>query len=167
MAEMNRRSLLSVGAVTPLLGWPKLREDIHYNFWLPHSKTLSEFMDAVDRLPDQRDGLPCWHCQTGEPYEEFYSKIPYRLGDEDAALEMTIEDMARHLNVYLNETRGTIFWRIRLKFADDSWSRVLWYDENGPDYDFLNDKRCFMDKAWRVAKMYCRLIRTDRPIIHG
>ena len=121
--------------------------------------TFAEHKDWLAKFPDQQDGLPCSVCETGEPYVEFRATALARPGDAATIEGLVADQMKNQLGEYLNGRRGRIYWRIRLETDIDDYPMVARYDDNGPDKDFMTDRRCHLDKNWKRVAAYCRVYR--------
>ena len=131
-------------------------------------KTLTEIKTWLATFPDQCLGLPKGESNTGEPYHELMVKAPYRADDlvgETLAKETVCEMFFANLHSYLKSRTGTIYWRIPIEEDTQYKFVVLRYDPEGPDKDFITDQRCHLDKNWRMYVLYCRVLRSDRPIV--
>jgi hypothetical protein len=113
----------------------------------------------VKQLPDQTMGDPCAICQMGEPYVELLEQALSR-PDDIAVIEIEVaRKMLQRMATYLEDKSGRIYWRIPLETVIESHQVVVRYDANGPDIDFITDRKCFVDKNWKRVAAYCRLYR--------
>lgn len=120
---------------------------------------FKELADRLKGLPDQTIGLPCHVCETGEPYQEFFS-FGLARPDDVAVVERAVAgDMSKRLDEYLNSRGGRIYWRIPFEWEITQKPVVVRYDENGPDKDPVMDRKCVMDKNWLKVACYCRVYR--------
>ncbi|HZS57517.1 MAG TPA: hypothetical protein VFA65_24165 [Bryobacteraceae bacterium] len=132
-----------------------------------YPETFKELHDWLNGFEDQTDGIPAAICEIGEPYREFFAHSFVRPGDEKVGEKVVAVMMHRQLDNYLSEKDGRIYWRIRLEEEISDVYVVQKYDINGPDMDFITDRKCFADKNWRKVGAFCRLVRASRkaPII--
>jgi hypothetical protein len=123
---------------------------------------LKSFMDR--RFPDARQGRPSNISDTGEEYAEISFSGMSRSAPEDISVRPLLSGFSKLLMSYLEQTRGQIYWRIPLEedWVDTPW--VIRYDDAGPDVDFYTDRRCVLDRDWKRYGVYCRLLRSDKPV---
>jgi hypothetical protein len=125
---------------------------------------FGELKRLLDGLPNQVDGLAGPVCETGDNYIEFSERQLTRPDDEKIIERNVVRRFWRGLSVYLNERKGRIYWRMRLETDVEEWAEVIKFDDEGPDRDFLTDRRCFLDKNWRVVQAYCRVYRAPLAV---
>ena len=177
---MNRRALLTALSTIPALGW------IAPATASPTKSGVRNFSDLkkwVDSLPvKQVDGTPTAICgETGEKYTVRLFGGLARPGTEHLLEESLAVQMQNAISKAIeyaipydmengkwatpnNNVRPksakiedvTIYWRERLESGRDNYPVVTAYSEDGPDFDFLTDRRCMMDREWRKIGIYCR-----------
>ncbi len=101
---------------------------------------------------------------TGEKYVEIAFSALSRPADMAIVSRFVFVTFSELLMSYLDQTCGQIYWRIPL---EEDWidvPQVVRYDENGPDIDFYTDRRCVLDRDWKRYGIYCRLLRSDKPV---
>lgn len=125
----------------------------------PRMSGFKQLKQWLDGLPDQVVGSQAAVCETGELYIEFTESSLCRPADIDVLEAHIANRMAYRLSRYLEGKRGRIYWRCPLEFDVTDHPQVVRYDENGPDRDFLTDKKCILDKDWKGVSLYCRLYR--------
>jgi len=127
---------------------------------------FDELRASLDRLPDQTDGDAAAICQTGEMYEEFFHVAIAREADIKAVERMVVKEFSRQIGAYLGKRHGRIYWRKRLETDISPYEVVVKFDDvNGPDVDFVTNRRCFKDKAWFRVACYCRLYRATNKTL--
>jgi len=119
-----------------------------------------------EKFPDAKPGAPSNRADTGEEYVELSLAALSRPSESDMAIvsRFVVSKFSHMLTEYLDNAHGQIYWRIPL---EDEWidaSQVVAYDPNGPDIDFYTDKPCFLDRNWKRYNVYCRLLRSDKPV---
>mgnify|MGYP001612549790 FL=1 len=125
--------------------------------------SFSDLREWLASFPDQVAGKVGPFTETSTPYMEFFSRSFSRPDDVTVIEVMVARDMQRQLEIYFNNNRGKIHWRIPLETEVRPAHIVLRYDENGPDMDYVLDKRCHTDKNWRDVAAYCRLYYEVSP----
>ena len=48
-------------------------------------------------------------------------------------------------------------WRTRPELEVAAVPQVVEYRDDGPDVDYVSDRRCVYDRNWMMVKVYCRL----------
>lgn len=119
----------------------------------------------AQEFPDAEDGLAASRSQTGEEYVEISFCAICRSADMAIVSQFVVGRFAMMLAAYLDERRGQIYWRIPLEEDWHDAPQVIRYDESGPDVDFYTDRRCFLDRDWKRYAIYCRLLRSDKPVL--
>lgn len=130
-----------------------------HHIMVPQIHGFSSLKAWLAEFPDQVDGFPSAICETGEPYVEFTYSALARPADAEIVERRVSEAMARDLARYLENRAGRIYWRARLETEENTDSVVVKYDENGPDREFVTDRKCLLDKDWTRLSCYCRLYR--------
>lgn len=126
--------------------------------------SFASLKDALDKLPDQVTGLPASVSDVGEEYVQFFESALSR-PDDVAVIERAVANrMWRSMNDYLSRREGRIYWRIPFETDIDDHAVVLRYDDNGPDMDFLTNRKCYTDKSWKRVACYARLYRATLAI---
>lgn len=123
--------------------------------------SFSDLLQWAKQLPNQTVGIQSAVCETGEPYVGFLEIALARPGDVDAVEADVSKRMHRRVADYLQERKGRIYWRIPMETVREPTAVVVRYDENGPDLDELNDRRCVKDSGWLRIGAYCRLYRAS------
>jgi hypothetical protein len=135
----------------------------------PPRNTFARLQEWIaGRMEPQREGFNSYFCDTGEDYApEFYAGVISRDEPFDLQVAESIlcDEMKFALSEYLDSREGTIFWRDPLEM--DIWRDgiIVEYREDGPDKDYLTDRRCLKDKRFCVLKAYARLIKTDKAVL--
>ncbi len=160
--NFSRRAWIKIlGAVVGVISAPIKAKSYSHTIRFPNgASTFEELKEWISGLPNrQANGSPTNICsQTGDEYVEVFSRHAARPGDEKYAEKMVVEDMQRQIcKLFTDRLHGTIYWRVPLETQIQKWSRVKEYREDGPDVDFLTDRRCVMDRNWKAVKAYCRL----------
>ncbi len=127
--------------------------------------TLQELKEWLDKYPDQMAGNPSGICEaTGQPYVEFYEYGISRPGDEAVIERHVAYELFLRITVYMGNLLGThtakegrIYWRIPFEWVIADHAEVVRYDDEGPDYDAMTDRKCVKDHNWKIIKAYCRL----------
>jgi hypothetical protein len=101
---------------------------------------------------------------TGEEYAEIAFSALSRSADEAIVSRFVLNAFSQLLTSYLSQTRGQVYWRIPLEEAWLDAPQVVRYDVDGPDIDFYTDRRCVLDRDWKRYGVYCRLLRSDKPV---
>ena len=122
---------------------------------------------AVERwcgeLGPQGEGNPSAICEaTGEPYIEFFAYGLARKGDVDIIEQHVAKQFGCAIQKYLARKYGKIYWRKRPEVERGPYSHVLRYSDDGPDFDPIWARKCYMDKNWTAIKMYCRLCAAEK-----
>jgi hypothetical protein len=125
--------------------------------------TFDDLRAWLDKLPDQVDGKYSTASQTNELYVQFYEAGLVRPGDEAIVESFVARSMQQRLESYLSKKIGTIYWRTRLETEIVDDPQFLRADENGPDIDFSTNTHCVKDHNWKVARCYCRVLRSAKP----
>jgi hypothetical protein len=98
-------------------------------------------------------------------HHEFYDYTQCRDADLDirVAREQTWVRFVKSVNTYLKDKTNdmTLVWRIVPEDDLSDTYVVLSHDENGPDKDFITDRRCHTDKGWKKYGIYARFAVTD------
>ena len=134
---------------------------------------LYSLVSHIDiEYPRQKDAARGHISETGEPYVEITSRGIARNIDFDinAVKSIVIENVSYQFRSYCAGKSGdthTLYWRIVPEFDLRDHYVVEKYDDNGPDLDFVFDKRCFADKNWKMYSVYMRLLISDKPEIVG
>lgn len=120
------------------------------------------------RFPDSRVGRPCAISDTGEEYQEIFYRGICRDREYDIAClkEFALTQFLSLFDRYADggkSGRFSLYWRIPLEDDLTRHGVIEHYDENGPDVDFYTDRRCFMDKNWKMYCVYARLLISDKP----
>lgn len=126
---------------------------------------IANFADLVEWLasfPDQGAGDPCGVCQTGEPYVVFSHTALARSEDVEVIEREVARSMACRLDDYLRSRGGRIYWRIPFESEIRDDAAVVRFSEDGPDVDFLTDRKCFKDHNWKRVSAYCRVYRATQ-----
>lgn len=118
-------------------------------------------------FPDAKMGRKRAVSNTGEPYVEISQYAICRDAEFDIAAtkKFVASRMVRALREYF-ESRGgvgTLYYRVPLEDIMQDYPVVIKYDENGPDKDFLTDRRCYLDRGWKGYGMYVRLLLSTLP----
>lgn len=89
---------------------------------------------------------------------EFLEWTAFRPGDEDFAEDQTWKRFCLRVESYLEDKTPdmTLWWRIPVESATQDAYFILSYDDNGPDMDSPNDRRCHADKNWKRYAVYAR-----------
>lgn len=125
-------------------------------------QSLSDVVSYLDRFPDQTTD----RCLVeGQEYRHFLVAVPFRPGDENVAVPAAAMMFSLAINQYLDSEVGTIYWGDKPEQAFYKAPRVVRYDKDGPDFDPIEDKKCYMDRNWKMIKMYCRVLRSDKLAI--
>lgn len=122
--------------------------------------SLAELQEWISKLPNRQEiGSPSPVCeQTGEAYEEIYYGHWARPGDEAFAEKLVAIHMQRRIaGLFDGRRNGVVYWRIPLEYEIRDDMQPIEYRDDGPDIDFLLDRRCVMDRNWKTVKAYCRL----------
>ena len=128
------------------------------------------FADLVERFaerfPDAKKGRTEFFSDTGEPYVEFSESALTRPDafDMEVTSKAVIGRFHRRLMDYFGSTKGQLYWRIPL---EEEWAdrpQVIRYDKDGPDVDFFTRLPCHLDYRWKRYGVYCRLLRSDKPV---
>ena len=122
--------------------------------------SFSDLRNWLDSLPNQQLGRASAICETGDAYRVFAFYGLSRPGDEAIVERAVAEQMSRSLNEYFGSRPGRIYWRIPLETEITDHEAVARFDDNGPDRDFSTDRRCVLDRNWRLISCYCRLFRS-------
>lgn len=117
-------------------------------------------------LPNQCTGRAMLTCETGEDYKEFRRVALSRPSDVAIISQSLASDFVHELQRYFAENKGTIYWRCKPEFRIEPHQVFQFYCEDGPDKDFILDKRGYADKDWVALKAYCRVCRSDKPAIY-
>lgn len=125
------------------------------------SYSFIELKHWLDGLPNQVDGDPCAVSDIGEPYVAFHFGALARPGDVEVVESVVADYMRNALENYLKDKGGRIYWRTRLEWEIIPYSVIVKMDENGPDKDYVTDRKCVMDKNWRAVRCFCRLVRAQ------
>lgn len=126
---------------------------------------FNQMMNAINSKPfKQITGIPSSCDANGNKYVELMCKALARPGDEKEVeafacgnVLQQFEQMTRHTLA----ASSVIHWRVRPEIEVLPTGRVIEYREDGPDRDFLTDKRCVMDKNWVGISVYMRLTISD------
>jgi hypothetical protein len=125
--------------------------------------SLKRYLD--NRFPNAGYGVSSLSA-TGEEYVEIAFSALSRSAptDEEIVSRFVVIAFSQLLMSYLDQTRGQLYWRIPLEEGWIDAPQVVRYDDNGPDIDFYTDRRCFLDRDWKRYGIYCRLLRSDKPV---
>ena len=126
--------------------------------------TFSHLKEWLQQFNNQVDGAPCSVCQTGEEYIIFSCTALARPGDVDVIEKIVASQMYEKLSKYLDNKKGRIYWRERLECDISPFDVVIKVDANGPDFDFIIDRRCVKDKNWVKIQCFCRCYRASMPV---
>lgn len=122
--------------------------------------SLAELKAAINLLPNKQIlAKPQGICEaTGEEFKEIYVRHICRPGDEVFAERHVAQQMGWRIGeLFTDRIYGTIYWRIPLEWEIVSAPQIVRYCEDGPDIDYVMDKRCLKDHTFRAIKAYCRL----------
>ncbi len=113
------------------------------------------------------NGYPSDRADTGEEYVELKAYGLCRSADSDRAIveRFVVAAFSHQLNDYLARRKGEVYWRIRL---EEDWidsPQVVRYAADGPDYDVWTGRKCYLDRDWKRYNIYCRLLRSDKPVL--
>jgi len=136
-------------------------EDVYFG----EARTFADLQRWLADLPDQAKGDPCSVCQTGENYIEFHEYGLARPDDVAAIEAVVVQRMIRSLTTYLNPRKGRIYWRVPLEFSISETDVAVRFDDNGPEVDFVTNRKCVKDHNWRRVACYCRLYRANLPTV--
>jgi hypothetical protein len=119
-----------------------------------------------ERFPDAKYGNTKSVSDTGEEYVEIsFSALSRPVASDMAVVSrFVVSQFSRLLTTYLDQTHGRVYWRIPLEYDTINDPQVVRYLANGPDVDFYTDKRCILDREWKCLGVYCRLLRSDKPV---
>ena len=129
-------------------------------------ETLEEVIEKLNvAYPKQKLGVAGLTASTGERYVEIIamSLVRNREFDIAAVKRMTLRNVSHQLSEYAEGRPGSdhvLHWRIKPEDDLADYPVVEAYDEAGPDKDFYTDRKCFMDKNWKIYKVYMRLLIT-------
>lgn len=103
---------------------------------------------------------------TGEEYVEIAFSALSRPAAADMAVisRFVVNAFSQLLMSYLDQNRGPVYWRIPL---EEDWidvPQVIRYDKDGPDKDLFTQLPCYLDHRWKRYGVYCRLLRSDKPV---
>ena len=127
--------------------------------WLGPVKSFDELKTKLAAIPDQCIGRASSICQTVDKYEEISVRIWSRPDDLAHMESVAANEMATCLSRFLSGKEGRLYWRIPLETEIRHAHQVLRWDDNGPDFDFILDRRGYFDKDWRQICAYARLYR--------
>jgi len=119
--------------------------------------SLKNYLDGIN---DQKMGDPCVVCETGETYKEFSEKRLCRPADIEIAESECAAAMRKRLDNYFSERQGRLYWRIPFEYERAPTAVVIRFDIDGPDLDFLTNRKCVTDKNWIQVQCYCRLYKS-------
>lgn len=129
--------------------------------------TITGFREIAIRLSairDQTMGIAGAICEAGEPYVEL-SDGAYARPDDVEKIEVVVANrMWRQLDGYLNKANGRVYWRMPFEYDIHDSHFVERFDVNGPDTDPMTDRKCVLDKNWKLIRCYCRLYRATLPL---
>lgn len=128
-------------------------------------ESFDEIASWLNNLEDQTVGDASAICEIGEPYIEFKCFGIARPGDEKIVERVVARDMSRKLSEYFSDKSGRIYWRVPLEVDVNPIEIVIRLDVNGPDIDFITNKRCISDKNWVRVACYCRLVKAKMRCI--
>jgi hypothetical protein len=126
--------------------------------------SFAELEKWLKEYPDQVVGLPQAICEAGEPYVEFTEAALARPDDVKAIERIVAQRMHRQLSSYLGSRKGRLYVRLPFEYEIDEQEVVIRFDENGPDKDFLTDRKCHLDKNWRRVACYFRCYKANHPL---
>lgn len=130
-------------------------------------QTFAALQTWLDGLPDQGDGVAASVSDAGEPYVEFHECGIARPDDVEMVEQVVAGMMAHHLSRYFADRKGRIYWRVRLETVKEPHTRIVRYDDAGPDLDFALNKKCLKDSNWLKVACYCRLYRARLAVPEG
>jgi hypothetical protein len=97
---------------------------------------------------------------TGEPHDEIYVVQTCRREESDLtlAVHFALSQFRRRFEHEL-ESLGDgakVEWRVKPEIEVAEYDRIVRYHEDGPDKDFVTDKRCTFDRRFWLVKVYAR-----------
>ena len=108
----------------------------------------------------QSDGPAATLNSAGEKYIEFGCGLHAREQDVDIIMSVACTKLANAIHTlaarYTPQTHA-IEWRKRPECAVGDYPLVVEYRDDGPDMDFVTDRRCVMDKGFKLVKTYARI----------
>lgn len=87
-------------------------------------------------------------------------KISRLLSNAQAhSLRLRISSLLQDVDLPLGEQHKLhVYWRCPFDADIQDWNRVVEYRDDGPDKDFITDRRCVMDRSRVLVKAYCLLV---------
>lgn len=113
-------------------------------------------------IPNQSRGTGIT-SMNGRPYIEFSQMGIARPGDEAMVERVVAQTMQHTLVAYFSLRPGHLYWRLPLETDISAWSIITRYDDEGPDQDWITNRRCHVDKNWLRVAAYCRLVKEPQP----
>ena len=125
--------------------------------------------EAIARIPNQKDGIASWQSQTGEEYIEFYAWEYFRPGDELFAKQSAVRLVAQYLNRYFSHDSfpPKIYWRKKMEEGTCDVNRFIRYSDDGDCVEPITNRKCLMDKNWKMYTVYCRVLATHKDEIYA